>query len=183
MRSFLALATFVAFLTSIVSARADWLDDVWSKSTTLNGNPAITVHPDGVSVVLPAEALHRAFQEHGMTAPQALQAFLDRYSPKCSSVLDLNVPRRNLTVELRLQVATSPEAAPAQTYDEMLSAMETLKIAPPAGGSSKGTGRSGHARVPRMAQAFITLPERYEFSVDYAPDTVAHCVTPEDPVS
>src|ERR1700756_4236305 len=108
MRAFLAAATFAAFFTNIMSAQADWLDDVWSKSTTLNGNPAITVRPDGLSVVLPAEALRRAFQEHGMTAPEALRAFLDRYSPKCSSVLDLNVPRQNLTVELRLQVATSP---------------------------------------------------------------------------
>jgi hypothetical protein len=183
MRAFLVPATFVAVLVGISGARADWLDDVWSKSTTLNGNPAITVHPDGVSVVLPAEALRRAFQEHGMTASEALQAFLDRYSPKCSSVLDLNVPRQNLTVELRLQVATSPEGAPAQSYDEMLSAMETLKISPPEGAPSKGIGRGGHAHVPRMAQAFVTLPERYEFAIDYAPDKVAHCVTPEDPVS
>jgi hypothetical protein len=39
------------------------------------------------------------------------------------------------------------------------------------------------ARVPRIAQAFTTLPERAEFSIDYAPERIVHCTAPEDPSS
>jgi hypothetical protein len=175
----LVFVVILVFLADIGLARADWLENAWSgKSTALHGNPAITVHPDGLSVVLPAETLDEAFSERGMTRPDALRAFLDRYSPQCSNVLDLNTAQPNLTVELRIQAATALEDLPAKNLDEMFVAMETVKIPP-----SKGTGKDGRAQVPRIAQVFTTLPERFDFSIDYAPDTIAHCVAPQDPMS
>src|SRR5258708_28451408 len=147
----LILAVTLVSLAYVDRAQADWLDDAWnSRSTALHGNPAITVHPDGVSVVLPAETLDEAFSERGMTRRDALRAFLGRYSPQCSHVLDLNTAQPNLTVELRIQAAASLEDLPAKDLDEMFGAMETVKIPPangPAaqdpgsnGGGSKGTG-------------------------------------------
>ena len=177
----------LVFLAAIDRARADWLENAWSdKSTALHGNPAITVHPDGVSVVLPAAALDEAFSERGMTRRDALRAFLGRYSPQCSAVLDLNTAQPNLAVELQIQGATSLDELPAKTVDEMFGAMETVEIAPPTGTGAK-TGskgnKAGRPSVPHITQVFTTLPERFVFSIDYAPDKVAHCVAPQDPIS
>lgn len=175
----LILAIALVFLANIAPAQADWLEDAWSgKSTALHGNPAITVRPDGVSVVLPAETLDAAFSERGMTRPDALRAFLDRYSPQCSTMLDLNAARPNLTVELRILGATSLENLPAKSGDEMLAAMETVDIPP-----SKDRAKEGRAPIPRIDRVFTTLPERFDFSIDYAPDKIAHCVAPQDPIS
>ena len=176
------LVATLVFLMGFAGARADWLDDAWSsKSTMLHGNPAITVHPDGVSVVLPKETLDEAFAQRGMTREDALRAFLGRYSPQCSHVLDLNTAQPNLTVELRIQAATALEDLPAKTLDEMFGAMETVKV-PPKAAASKSTGKGGYA-VPRIAQAFTTLPERSVYSIDYAPDKIVHCIAPQDPTS
>jgi len=185
----LVLAVTLVFLADTGLARADWLDDAWSsKSTGLRGNPAITVHPDGVSVVLPRETLDEAFAQRGMTRQEALHAFLARYSPQCSHVLDLNTAQPNLTVELRIQAAVSLNDLPAQTLDEMFGAMETVKIPPSTGTGStdtapKDTAKAGHARIPRITQVFTTLPERSVYSIDYAPDRIVHCVAPQDPTS
>jgi hypothetical protein len=180
----LILVALLAFLTTTASARADWLEDAWSsKSTALHGNPAITVHPGGVSVVLPAETLDEAFSQRGMTRADALRAFLDRYSPQCSHVLDLNTAQPNLTVELRIQAAVSLDDLPAKKVDEMMTGMETVKIAPPRNTDAKSTSKDGRARIPRIAQAFVTLPERFVFSIDYAPEKIVHCVAPQDPMS
>jgi hypothetical protein len=189
MRIPVVLAAILVCLGNIDLARADWLDDAWSgKSTALHGNPAITVRPGGVTVVLPAETLDEAFSERGMTRADALRAFLDRYSPQCSNVLDLNVAQPNLSVELQIQAATSLDDISAQSLDEMLTAMETVKIPPskdrgPKATGSKGPSKVGHAQIPRIAQAFVTLPERYTFTIDYAPDKIVHCVAPQDPSS
>jgi hypothetical protein len=77
---------------------------------------------------------------------------------------------------------------PAKSLDEMMAGMETVKIAPPKNADSKSagpksTGKDGHAQIPRIAQAFVTLPERFNFSIDYAPDKIVHCVAPQDPMS
>jgi hypothetical protein len=112
-----------------------------------------------------------------------LRAFLDRYSPQCSHVLDLNTAQPNLTVELRIQAAVSLDDLPAKSLDEMVAAMETVKIAPSKTTEPKSAEKDGHARIPRIAQAFTTLPERFNFSIDYAPDKIVHCVAPQDPMS
>jgi hypothetical protein len=175
----LILVIALVFLADISLARADWLADAWSsKSTALHGNPAITVRAGGVSVVLPAETLEAAFSERGMTRPDALRAFLDRYSPQCSTMLDLNTAQPNLAVELQIQGAASLDDLPAPSLDEMFAAMETVDIPP-----SNGAGKEGHAPIPRIDQAFTTLPERFAFSIDYAPEKIAHCVAPQDPIS
>ncbi len=116
-----------------------------------------------------------------MTREDALRAFLGRYSPQCSHVLDLNTAQPNLTVELRIQAATALEDLSAKTLDEMFGAMETVKV-PSKAAASKGTGKGGYA-VPRIAQAFTTLPERSVYSIDYAPDKIVHCIAPQDPTS
>jgi hypothetical protein len=183
MRIPVALVVILVVFGNIAMARADWLDDAWSgKSTALHGNPAITVHSDGVSVVLPAATLDAAFSERGLTRADALRAFLGRYSPQCSNVLDLNVAQPNLAVELRIQAAMSLEELSAQSQDEMLTAMETVKIPPSKAAGPKTAGKD-RARVPRIAQAFTTLPERFSFTIDYAPDKIVHCVAPQDPSS
>jgi hypothetical protein len=183
MRTSLILVFVLTFLTNSGRARADWLDDVWSKSTAQQGNPAITVRPDGVVVVLPAETFRRAFLESRMTPPDVVRAFLDRYSPQCSHVLNLNVAQPNLAVELRIQVATSLDGVSVETQDEMLSAMETVRISPPEGAEPKGATANGHAAIPRIAQAFTILPGRSTLSIDYVPEKTVHCVVPEDPQS
>jgi hypothetical protein len=185
----LLLVFVFAFLADIAVAQADWLEEAWSgKSTAVRGNPAITVHPDGVSVVLPAETLDEAFSERGMTRPDALREFLDRYSPQCSTVLDLNTAQPNLAVELRIQAPMSLDDLATDSLDEMFAAMETVTVAPSTGTSSKdagsrGTGKGGHTQVPRIAQVFTTLPERFDFSIDYAPDKIVHCIVPQDSIS
>jgi hypothetical protein len=160
-------------LVPIGLARADWLEDAWnSKSTALHGNPAITLHSDHVSVVLPAAALDEALSQAGMTRRDALRAFLGRYGPQCSSVLDLNTAQPNLAVELQIQEATSLDDLPAESVDGMFAAMETIDIP-----------KDERARVPHIDHVFTTLPERFDFSIDYAPEKVAHCVAPQDPIS
>jgi hypothetical protein len=167
---------------SLKAARADWLDDAWSgKMTARHGTPAITVRPDGVSVVLPAAVLDQALAERGMTTAEALRAFLDRYSPQCSHVLDLHTARANLTVDLRILAAIPFDEASAQTADEVTAAMEGVAVPPRA--SEKGPAASRRAQVPRITQLFTTLPEHAHFSIDYAPETVVHCVVPADSIS
>src|SRR5256885_1590902 len=100
----------VAFLTLAIpvvlgahGAKADWLGDAWGDaSVAAHGNPSITVRSDGVAVSLPSATLKEAHAA-GMTTQDALTAFLGRYSPQCSGVLDLNGPQANLKVALSLQ--------------------------------------------------------------------------------
>ena len=156
---------------------ADWLDNAWSdKSVARHGNPAITVRPDGVSVVLPAETLDEAYSEKGMTRKDALLAFLDRYSPQCSTILDLNTAQPNLTVELSIQGKTSLEDLSSTAEDEIFTAMEKLP-------ASTDTESHGRADVPHITQVFSVLPGRFTFTLDYAPVKKAHCVVPQDLVS
>jgi hypothetical protein len=177
-RLILAAVGFI-FVADIDLARADWLDDAWGdRSTALHGNPAITVHPDGVSVVLPAETLDEALSQRGMTRRDALRAFLGRYSPQCSHVLDLNTARQNLAVELRIQAATPLEDLPAKSLDEIVMGMETIKVP-----TSKAASKDRRAQIPRVEQVFTTLPERFDFTIDYAPDKVARCIVPQDSIS
>jgi len=106
-------------------------------------------------------------------------------------VLNLNGAQQNLTVELRIQAAAALEDLAPATLDEMFGAMETVEITPPSGtepksAPSKGAapkGKGGRALVPHIAQVFTTLPERFAFSIDYAPDKIVHCVAPQDPMS
>jgi hypothetical protein len=175
----LMLTIILVALAGIELARADWLDDAWGdRSPALHGNPAITVHPDGVSVVLPAAALDEAVSQRGMTRRDALRAFLDRYGPQCSSVLDLNTAHPNLAVELQIQGATSLHELPAESVDEMSAAMETIDIPP-----SKDTDKDRRGQIPRIDQVFTTSPDRFDFSIDYVPDKIAHCISSQDPVS
>jgi hypothetical protein len=156
---------------------ADWLDNAWSDtSVARHGNPAITVRADGVSVVLPAETLDEAYSEQGMNRKDALLAFLDRYSPRCSSVLDLNIAQPNLTVELSIQGKTSLDDMSATAEDEIFTAME--KLPAPKDGETHG-----RADVPHITQVFAVLPGHFTFTLDYAPVKKAHCVTPQDLVS
>jgi hypothetical protein len=85
-------------------AEADWLDDGWSeKSSARHGSPSITIGAAGeVSVVLPRKVLQEAHSA-GATTEGALRAFLGRYGPRlCSHLMDLNIPQKNLKVELRV---------------------------------------------------------------------------------
>src|SRR6266852_4022935 len=129
----LVFATLVFFAGADL-ARADWLDAAWSdESVAKHGNPAITVRPEGLLVALPQETLDEAHAEKGMTRQDALQAFLSRYSPQCSHVLDLNAPQPNLKVELSIQVAGSLEDLATNTQDEVFEAMEKMPMAQDAG--------------------------------------------------
>jgi hypothetical protein len=184
MRRFSVVLAVPVLLSLLTPAEADWLEDAWSsKVTALHGTPAITVHPDGVSVVLPAATLDQALAEHGLTQADVLRAFLNRYGPQCSHVLNLNAARPNLKVELQIEAAMLPSDASAATLDEMTTAMETVEVPSAPNDGAKIKAKDRRAQIPHIAQAFRTLPERSQFSIDYAPEKIVHCVAPEDPVS
>jgi hypothetical protein len=91
-------------LAAMDVAKADWVDNAWSKnSAAKNGNPSITIGRAGrVSILLPRSVLREA-QAAGATTQAALLAFLAKYGPQmCSELLDLNLPQKNLKVELRI---------------------------------------------------------------------------------
>jgi hypothetical protein len=175
----LVASVALVFVVGLGPAHADWLDNAWSdKSVAEHGNPAITVRSDGVSVVLSAATLLEAQSEGGMATKDALRAFLNRYSPQCSTVLNLNIEQPNLTVDLTLQVDTALGEAPAPAQDEVLRAMEQVEI--PA---TSDNGATARPQIPRITNVFIVLPRRLVFSIDYAPNKIVHCVAPPDAIS
>jgi hypothetical protein len=94
----------VVSVAGVGVVQANWLDDAWSdKSSARHGSPSITIGASGeVSVVLPSIVLQEAYSA-GATTEGALRAFLGRYGPRlCSHLIDLNLPRKDLKVELRL---------------------------------------------------------------------------------
>ncbi|MDE2103799.1 MAG: hypothetical protein KGL39_41560 [Patescibacteria group bacterium] len=102
----LALAAALILLPAL-PARADWLADAWSPDTVVRtGGPAITLSDTGGIVVLPAAALAAA-RRAGLTAKQALTAFLERYIQHCSDLLDADQPHAGLVVALSLTRATT----------------------------------------------------------------------------
>jgi hypothetical protein len=172
----LVLTVTLVLLAKVDLAHADWLENAWGdKSVTAHGSPAITLRRDGVSVVLPAQTLNEAYSEGGLTTKDVLRAFLSRYSPQCSHVLDLNTPQKNLTVNLSLQGNISLKDTPAVTQDELFEAMENIDIP-----SAKDAEKDKHARIPHITRFFPVLPVHYRFSIDYAPDKIVHCIVPED---
>ena len=174
----LALAV-MGVLAATGAAHADWLDQAWSDQfVAAHGNPAITLHPDGVSVVLPAELLNEAYAQPGVTTRDVLRAFLNRYSPQCSGVLDLNMAQPNLTVDLSLQGTVALDTLPSRLLDEVLEGMEQV---PPAASPEAGSGQ--RRSVPRLTQVFVVTPDHLVFSIDYAPEKIVHCVAPQDIIS
>jgi hypothetical protein len=70
----LSVAFALVLFVKLESAHADWLDNAWSdRSVAAHGNPAITLHRDGVSVALPAKTLGEAYSEGGMTTKDVLR--------------------------------------------------------------------------------------------------------------
>jgi hypothetical protein len=103
LRTSVAMVAVVSF-AGIGVAEADWLGDAWSgESSTRHGSPSITIGAAGeVSVALPGAVLQEAHAA-GATTEGALRAFLGKYGPRlCSQLLDLNIPQKNLKVELRM---------------------------------------------------------------------------------
>jgi hypothetical protein len=99
----LAILVVVSFAGMDV-IQANWLDDAWNESSSArHGTPSITIGAAGeVSVVLPRAVLQEAYAA-GATTQDALRAFLGRYGPRlCSHLMSLNLPQKNVKVELRL---------------------------------------------------------------------------------
>ena len=60
---FIQISIFV-ILVGTGAAASDWLDDAWSdESVRINGNPAISIQSDSISVVLPTATLAAAYEE------------------------------------------------------------------------------------------------------------------------
>jgi hypothetical protein len=157
------LATFIG--TGI--AHANWLDDAWSeKSIRINGNPAITIHGDSIYVVLPTATLLQAHYE-GVATEDALGDFLERYGPRCSKIVDLNVAHPKLTVALSLQ-------SPGLFEDISEKDVELTAL------------RNAHSKfgiendVPHL---FTVSRLKLEYSINYVPKRRVRCVTPRDPTS
>jgi hypothetical protein len=107
LRTSVAVVAVVSFAGMGV-AKADWLDDAWSETSSAeHGHPSITVGQGGVSIVLPRAVLDEA-QAAGATAEGALRDFLGKYGPRlCSQLLDLNTAQKNLKVAMRVLEAPS----------------------------------------------------------------------------
>jgi hypothetical protein len=102
-------ATIATVLNSACLAAG--VDDAWNpKTTSLHGNPSITVGPnETLSVVLPRSVLQES-KENGFSTQPALLTFLQRYGPRlCSHLLDLYTPHKNLKVELHVLERASKE--------------------------------------------------------------------------
>jgi hypothetical protein len=155
-----------AMLMSPLIARADWLDDAWStESVQTNGSPAITIRMDTVHIVLPAAVLRKA-HDAGATIEQAINAFLGRYAPRCSDLLNFNLPHLGLKVELSLQNRVPFE----EKSDDMPRLLGESDLAPSVNDE------------PRL---FVASPEHFDLTIDYAPTHQVHCIVPNDeaPVS
>lgn len=93
----------LALLLIASPAHANWLDDAWTPETmNATGGPAVTLNAQGVILVLPAVTLEEA-RKAGLSVKEAITAFLDRYSPQCADVLDMNEPHPGLKVALSLE--------------------------------------------------------------------------------
>ena len=168
----------IAFLTLAVAvflgahgARADWLGDAWSDaSVAKHGNPSITVRSDGLAVSLPSATLEQAHAE-GLTTKDALVAFLGRYSPQCSRVLDLNGPQSNLKVALSLQDEVPFGDLAATSQDQILATLQDELAEQP-----HDTGKGARPAIPHIAQVFVVSEQHVDFVIDYAPVNRVHCV-------
>ncbi|MEK0083930.1 hypothetical protein [Benzoatithermus flavus] len=110
----------VAFcLLGVASARADWLDDLWSdEAVAENGNPSITLRAHDADVVVPAAILDAAYSQ-GSTSRDVVLAILRRYGP-CSDLLDLNRTHEHLTVRLFVQREVPHEDSVVANQDAVI---------------------------------------------------------------
>jgi hypothetical protein len=157
---FAAMVLLTALMLPI-TARADWLDELWSEeSVRANGNPAITIRRDAVEVVLPAAVLRKAHDE-GATLAQIINAFLDRYGPHCSDLLSFNLAHPDLKVQLSLQSQAPPESQ----LNDILRSPEESYLVP---------------SVSNRARLFVVSPEHFDLTIDYVPTRKVHCIVPKD---
>jgi hypothetical protein len=144
-------------------ARADWLGDTWSKESVMNGDPAIGITDSVIRVVLPSATLDQAYAE-GLSTEDVLGAFLDRYGQRCSHLIDLNVPHRDLKVELWLQNRTRLEDV--SNKDDVLAALRDAYRA-----------QRPDDETPLL---FVVSPVHFDYTIDYVPARRVRCVAPGD---
>jgi hypothetical protein len=168
MRIAVSTLAVLAFLGA-GSARADWLTEAWSDdSVAAHGNPSITVRSDGLSVSLPSVVIDHAHAE-GLSTKDALVAFLGRYSPQCSHILDLNGPQPNLKVALSLQDEVPLGDLTGAAQGQILGALQGELAAQP---------RSPGVRpaVPHITHVFTVSDQHVDFVIDYAPARNVRCI-------
>jgi hypothetical protein len=160
---FIQISIFV-ILVGTGAAASDWLDDAWSdESVRINGNPAISIQSDSISVVLPTATLAAAYEE-GVSTENIVRSFLDRYGQRCSDLIELNITHPNIRVELSLQSPTRFEGIPAK--DEVLTTLKNVYINHRAGND-----------IPLL---FTISPVKYEYWFDYVPTRQVHCIKPRE---
>lgn len=157
------ICTAAIAMTAATSAEAaDWLEEVWSDaSVRMNGSPAISLRNDGVTVVLPAAALAEAY-DAGLGTETALRDFIERYGPRCSDLLDLNLSHPDLAVGLSLQVPARPEDVPSA--EDVLTALKRASVKYSAGND-----------LPLL---FTVSPLTYAYTIDYVPTHQVRCIAP-----
>ncbi|HZF37161.1 MAG TPA: hypothetical protein VE914_25460 [Candidatus Angelobacter sp.] len=147
-------------------AHADWLDAAWNEdSAGRHGHPAISMSSDAVHVVLPPDLLQQAYDE-GLTTERAFGAFRDRYGQRCSGLIDLNAPHRDLKVTLSLETPASLEQLAEADR-------ETVRVAWKA--ASRGD------RVDERAPLLFAVSQvTFSYRIDYVLTRRVRCVAPGD---
>jgi hypothetical protein len=154
------------FPAGAAGAHAGWLDSAWNEDWAgRHGHPAISMSGDAVHVVLPAVLLQQAYDE-GLTTMQALGAFLDRYGQRCSGLIDLNAPHRDLKVTLSLETPASLEQLTEEDRDTLRTAWE---------GGYPSDRIEEH--VPLL---FTVSPVTFSYGINYLPTRRIRCVAPGD---
>ncbi len=144
-------------------ARADWLDDAWTKdSVDRNGGPAVTLSGSGVILVVPADTLAAARAE-GVDTAQAVTLFIERYGQHCSDIIDLD-RRQKLSVQLFLSKPVDLNDASETTQQEVGDALKSI--------STRGK------HPPHVRNLFLTEPAHRDLTIDYVPSRKASCVKP-----
>lgn len=162
----LGLSVVAFCLLGAASARADWLDDLWSdEAVAENGNPAITLRAHDADVVVPAAILDQAYGQ-GLTSRDVVLAVLRRYGP-CSDLLDLNRTHEHLAVRLFVQ-----REAP---HEDSIVAHQDAVIA--------WARREGKAGMPRITKAFEVSPGFEVVSLRYTPGLRNERCVAVDPTS
>jgi len=147
-------------------AHADWLDSAWNEDWAgRHGHPSISMSSGARHVVLPAVLLQQVYDE-SLTTVQALGAFLDRFGQRCSGLIDLNAPHRDLKVTLSLKTPASLQQLTEEDRD-------TLRTAWEAAYPSDRT----EEHIPLL---FAVSPVSFGYGIDDLPTRRIRCVAPGD---
>jgi hypothetical protein len=159
--------SFAAAMIIALPARAGWLEHAASdEMIDVAGMLAVTLNDAGVLLEVP-EAVMQEAQAAGVGVAEAARLLVQRHGPRCSDVLDLNLPHAHLRVQVFLQRPVALEDAGDRVQGEILDALKTAKA----------------KRLPHVNSLFVVAQEGAEVFIDYVPGAKATCVQPGAEVS